>query len=71
MKLPIAISIAVISLQLTGCSNMGPNQSAGTVVGALGGAAIGAGLSHTGVGAAVGALGGAMLGNAIGDNMDD
>ncbi len=71
MKLPIAISVAVISLQISGCSNMGPNQSTGTVVGALGGAAIGAGISHNGVGAAVGALGGAIIGNAIGDSMDD
>lgn len=70
MKLPILISIAVIALPLTGCGGMGPNQSAGTFIGALGGAAIGAAVGHGGAGAAIGAVGGAVIGNAVGQNID-
>src|SRR5665213_1178987 len=68
-----AISISLIALVLSGCSNMGPNETAGTAIGAGGGALIGSAFGHGGgrlVGAGVGAVAGGLIGNSIGKSAD-
>lgn len=77
MKL-IAFSIALASITLTSCTN-GPSARTGTVVGALGGAAVGGiignqsgrGLEGAAIGAAAGALGGNVIGGAQDQRRED
>lgn len=58
---------------ISGCSNMGPDETAGTLIGGAGGALIGSQFGRgTGqlVGTGVGAVVGAYVGNSVGKNMD-
>jgi uncharacterized protein YcfJ len=68
------MTICALGLFLTGCGTTGgPNQTAGTFLGAGAGALIGSqfgGGSGRVAGAAVGTLGGALVGGAIGREMD-
>ena len=69
----ITLSIALASITLTSCTN-GPSARTGTVVGALGGAAVGGIIGNQSgrglEGAAIGAAAGAVGGNAIGGAQD-
>lgn len=59
---------------LAGCQTMGPKETGGTLIGAVGGGLVGSAFgSGTGkvVAVGVGAIGGGLLGNYIGKNMDD
>ncbi|MBV9261628.1 MAG: hypothetical protein JO205_09680 [Pseudolabrys sp.] len=75
---------AIIALGLAGAlaacanspDNMGPKESSGTLLGAAGGALLGAAVTGGGAGsklggAAAGALIGGLLGNRIGASLDD
>lgn len=67
--------VSVAALFLAGCSATGgTKQTAGTLIGAAGGAVLGSqigGGSGRIVGTAIGTLGGALVGGALGKNMDD
>ncbi len=63
----LAIAALAATVALGGCANMTPNQqrlASGTLIGAAGGAAIGAIAGNAGMGAAIGA-GAGLLGGAI------
>ena len=62
-------AILFSSVSLASCTN-GPNARNGTVIGALGGAAVGGIASRSIGGAAVGAGVGALAGNYIGGRRD-
>jgi uncharacterized protein YcfJ len=68
------ILIASLAILLVGCeTNWGPNQTAGTLIGAGGGALIGSrfgGGSGRVAATAIGAAGGAAVGSAIGRRFD-
>ena len=73
MKKAIAICLVGAGLILTGCENMKPGQTLGSLAGGAGGALIGSQIGHgkgrllaTGVGAVVGSL----IGGAVGSQMD-
>ena len=77
VKKHISITALIIgvALGLSACSNsnMGTKQTAGTLLGGIGGAAIGSQFgSGTGqlVGVAAGALLGAFIGNSVGESLD-
>ncbi|MDZ4401771.1 glycine zipper domain-containing protein [Prosthecobacter sp.] len=63
------IAMLLSSVSLVSCTN-GPNARQGTVIGALGGAAVGGLASRSLGGAAVGAGVGALAGNLIGGSQD-
>lgn len=74
-NLKIALVLGV-SLLMVGCSARdnplgGPKQTAGTLVGAAGGALVGSQFGSGVVGAAVGTLGGAVAGGAVGRHLDN
>lgn len=68
------ITVALFGLALSGCATGGPDETAGTLIGAAGGALIG---SQFGSGSgqiaatAIGTLGGAFAGNQIGKHFDE
>jgi hypothetical protein len=64
------IGISLSTLLLNGCASMGPNESTGTLIGGVSGAAIGGAVSRNAVGAGVGAVAGGLVGNAIGRSAD-
>jgi len=70
MKKSMLIPVVAVSLVLTGCAQMGPNQTVGTGVGAVGGYAVGRALGGGPVGSAVGAVVGATVGGNVGQSMD-
>ncbi len=71
MKATLASLLAIASLSLSSCAT-GPAAQQGTVIGALGGAAVGGiignqsgrGLEGAAIGAGLGALGGNAIGNS-------
>ena len=63
------IAIMLSSLSMVSCTN-GPSARNGTIIGALGGAAVGGLASRSLGGAAVGAGVGALAGNYIGGRRD-
>lgn len=71
MKATLASILAVATLSLSSCAT-GPAAQQGTVIGALGGAAVGGiignqsgrGLEGAAIGAGLGALGGNAIGNS-------
>ena len=63
------IAMLLASVSLTSCSN-GPGARNGTIIGALGGAAVGGIASRSIGGAAIGAGVGALAGNYIGGRRD-
>ncbi len=67
--------VTIVSVAfLAGCQSMGPKETGGTLIGAVGGGLIGSQIGGgTGqlVGVGLGTLGGGLLGNYIGKNMDD
>ena len=63
------MAILLTSVSLTSCTN-GPGARNGTILGALGGAAVGGIASRSIGGAAVGAGVGALAGNYIGGRRD-
>src|SRR5271155_3227609 len=68
------ITLAVTSVVLSGCSNMGPGEQTGTVLGGVTGAAVGSQFGHGGgsvVGAGGGGATGAIVGGAVGRSADD
>lgn len=68
------LTVSAMALLLAGCDSMGPKQTAGTLIGAAGGALVGSqigGGSGQIVGTALGTLGGAALGSYVGKSMDD
>lgn len=69
MNKPIIVSLS-LALVLGGCASTGPNQTAGTAVGAVGGYAVGRALGGGAVGSAVGAVVGATVGSEVGRSMD-
>jgi len=70
MKKSMLVSVVAVSLVLTGCAQMGPNQTVGTGVGAVGGYAVGRALGGGFVGSALGAVVGATVGGNVGQSMD-
>lgn len=66
----LLVGITASTLMLSGCAGMGSNESAGTAVGGITGAAIGGAVSHNAVGAGVGAVAGGLIGNAVGRSAD-
>ncbi len=70
----IAVLAAILGLLAAGCAtDMGPKETAGTVVGGAGGAIIGSqigGGSGRILGAAVGTLAGVLIGQEIGRSLD-
>lgn len=74
MKRALLPTLLVLSLAVTGCSNMSTTEN--TLLGALGGAAVGAGVSkaskgsHTGRDAAIGAAAGALGAYLWSSNME-
>lgn len=70
----LLISAVALSLALAGCAtDMGPKETAGTVIGGAGGALIGSqvgGGSGRLVGVAIGTLAGALIGREIGSSLD-
>lgn len=67
----MAIVVTVVSaLVLTGCAGVGPNQTIGTGVGAVGGYGVARALGAGSGGAAAGALVGALIGNSVGSSLD-
>lgn len=63
----------ILALALAGCTNMGPKEGAGTVIGGASGAVLGAQVGRgTGrlVGVAIGTLAGALIGREIGTSLD-
>ncbi|MBM5572630.1 MULTISPECIES: OmpA family protein [Deefgea] len=74
MKRALLPSLLALSLAITGCSNMSTTEN--TLLGALGGAAVGAGISkaskghHTGRDAAIGAAAGALGAYLWSSNME-
>lgn len=74
MLLKKSICMIIMAAGLTGCMNMGPNQSAGQLIGAAAGAALGSQFGHGHgrlVGVALGTLAGTYIGGAIGQDMDE
>jgi len=61
----IFLMSATLMMPLVGCETSGPNQTAGTVIGGLGGAAVGA-LGGAAVGGRTGAVIGAIAGGVLG-----
>lgn len=57
------------ALALSACDSMGQKETTGTIVGGVGGAAVG-GLVGGWTGAVIGGLGGVVVGNLIGRDMD-
>ena len=69
-----ALTVAVVALSLAGCDTMGgPKQTGGTLLGGIGGAAIGSQFGNgTGrvVAVAAGTLLGALAGSEVGRSLD-
>ncbi len=63
---PVTFLVGVaLMMPLAGCETSGPNQTAGTVIGGLGGAAVGA-LGGAAIGGRTGAVVGAIAGGVLG-----
>lgn len=80
MKKTKTVLVLTVSLLMVGCASKdnplgGPKQTAGTLVGAAGGALIGsqfgAGRAGIATATALGTLGGAVAGGAIGRHLDN
>lgn len=74
MLLKKTLCILLLSSSLAGCMGMGPNQSAGQLLGAATGAVIGSQFGKGSgrlVGVALGTLAGVYIGGAIGQKMDE
>lgn len=73
MLLKKTLCVLLMAAGLAGCMNMGPNQSAGQLIGAATGAVIGSQFGKGSgrlVGVALGTLAGTYIGGAIGQQMD-
>ena len=70
-RMALIAVLGAASLTLAGCMGNGPNQDAGTLFGALGGAVVGSSLGNGSLGAAAaGAVIGGFIGNSIGADLD-
>ncbi|HZD54780.1 MAG TPA: RT0821/Lpp0805 family surface protein [Candidatus Aquicultoraceae bacterium] len=67
------ILLLIPALVLAGCASMGPKETAGTVIGGVGGAVIGSqfgGGSGRVVATAIGTLAGSLIGQEVGRSLD-
>lgn len=67
------LAVAMTSLLVSGCANMGPGEKTGTALGGVTGALVGSQVGHGAgsvVGAGVGAAAGAVVGGAVGRSVD-
>lgn len=68
-----AVCLALLTISLSGCMNMGPKQGAGHLLGGAAGALIASQFGHGDgklVGVALGTLAGAAFGGMIGEKLD-
>lgn len=65
------IACGVFTLTLNGCASMGPNETTGTVIGGVSGAALGGAIGQNALGAGVGAVAGGVIGSAVGRQADN
>ncbi len=73
MQLKSLAPLAAAALVLAACTDTGPKQTAGTVLGGVGGAVLGSqvgGGSGRIIATAIGTLAGAMIGSEIGKSLD-
>lgn len=73
MKIVKLTAGLLVVVSLAGCANMGPNQTAGTLIGGAAGGLLGSTIGQGGGRTAatiIGAVGGSMIGSSVGQSMD-